>query len=170
MARAPLVVRSVVVGRHYIAAAVITTLGVFILALWGFDVLRPPPLIIIVSVLLLLGGPVIAANTFLGYPQLIVAGNRLVLKENPFAVRRLDLAGLGAAYVTKYQRRRGIHTALVFRSAVEEAAHRAAEPYPYAPEIEEAAANLTINAVVGGDIDKAEELAAEINRHRGLVA
>ena len=51
---------------------------------------------------------------------------------------------------------------------MDEAVLRAAEQYPHAPELAEAARTVDIAYIVGHDVEKGEALAAEINRHRGL--
>jgi hypothetical protein len=168
MVRAPLIVHSVIEGRRYLAALVFMLIGCVPLVLLGLGIVRPPALILIVSTALIFFGPISAANTWLGYPRLTLTGNRLILDSSYFTSKKYDLTPLGAAYVAFYPKGRGLATDLIFRSAEDEAAHRAAEKFPHAPEPTEAVEKISINAFVGHDVDKGEALAKEINAHRGF--
>jgi hypothetical protein len=108
------------------------------------------------------------ANTFLGYPQLLLSGDRLTLITAPLWDKRVDLSGLGAAYPIVQPSGRSTQMALAFRTAEEEAAHRAAEKFPHAPELSEAAITVPIGGLVGNDLEKAEAVAADINAHRSV--
>lgn len=166
--RAPLIVRSVIEGQRYRTALVVLLIGSGVFALMAFDVLRPPPTILAVAGLLVVYAPLSAANVFLGYPRLFLSGNRLTIWTNPLWPARIDLSPYGAAYAVHHSTRTGLATFLAFRTAADEAAHRAAEKYPFAPDYAEAAKTIDIGTFVGAGTARAEALAAEINAHRGL--
>jgi hypothetical protein len=166
--RPPLIVRSIVTGRRYLAGLVFMLIGCipFVFLATGFA--TPPPTIAAIAVGLIAYGPLSMANAFLGYPRLILSGDSLNIWTNPFWPTRHDLLPYGAAYAVHQKTRYGLGTALAFRTAGDEAAHRATEKFPFAPEYEEAAHTININSFVGTDTAKGEALAAEINAHRGL--
>src|SRR5262245_52287615 len=119
--KAPLVVRSVIDGRRYLMAVVFMVFGITFIVLGASGTLGLPPLVWFASIFLALWGPASAANTFLGYPRLTVSGNLLVLESSYFTAKKVDLGGLGAAYVIQYPKNRGLATELIFRTAEDEA-------------------------------------------------
>jgi hypothetical protein len=165
--RPPLLVRSVITGKRYWAAVVFMLIafvpvGLIVAGIAG------PGRILFVSAALVVLSLFSMANAFLGYPRLMLSGQNLTLWANPFWPKRMDLTPFGHAYAVHHMVRGFLQTALAFRTAEDEAAHRAAETFPQAPEYDEAAAKLPIMHFVGNDLDKAEVLAAEINAHRGI--
>lgn len=167
--RPPLIVRSVVNGRRYLTALVLALIATIPFGLLALGIARPPPTIVVVAVLLFGYSICAAANTFLGYPRLFLSGNVLTIWSNPFWPGRTDLSPYGPAYAVHRRTRAGLGTALAFRTAADEAAHRAAEKFPFGPEFEEAAKTIAIDIFVGRETEKAEALEAEINVHRGLA-
>lgn len=168
MARPPLLIRSVIAGRRYLAALIFFAVGLTPLVLLSTGVASPPGLIVLVSVFLVAFGPLSAINVFLGYPRLVLSGNQLSIWNHPFWPKRYDLWPYGEAYAVLHKTRRSLTMELAFRSAEAETAHRAAEKFPYAPEHEDADLAIPIGNFVGRDTDKADALAAEINQHRSL--
>jgi hypothetical protein len=166
--RPPLLVRSVVTGRRYLAGLVFMLIGLIPFGFLAAGFANPPPAIILVGLGLIAYGPLSMANTFLGYPRLTLTGNSLSVWTNPFWPTRTDLAPCGQAYAVHNRTRHGLGTALAFRTVADEAAHRAAEKFPFAPEFEEAAKTININSFVGIDMARGEALAAAINAHRGV--
>ncbi len=168
MSRPPLVVRSLVPARRYLTAVAISALGGMALAVAVFTGDHRLSIIGLGSFLVLVG-PGIAANTFLGYPRLVLTGDRLLIETTPFTIRRYDLDAFAEAYLAHTPGRRGMAVDLVFRTRRAEAAHRSAEKFPFAPEPGDVSLRVSVTTFVADDVDKGEALAAAINTHRGLA-
>lgn len=170
MSRPPLLVKSVARRQLYLGGLSFIALACVppLLLVLGIADFTAQPSIAVAMAGCVLYGLYLIANTYLGYPQMRLSGNRLTVVGSLFLARRYDLAGLGHAYVALYDGRYSRHAVLLFRDAAAEAAHRAAEPYPHEPEREEAAMEIPVDRFVGFDTDKGAALAAEINAHRGL--
>jgi hypothetical protein len=168
MSRPPLLVRSIVTGKRYRNAVIFLAIGLLPFALWLSGFLVPPIQIIVVGVGLIGYSVMLAANVFLEYPRLLLTGDALIISPSPFTSKRTELAGLGQAYAVHNMENGFLNTVLAFRTTEDEAAHRAAEKYPQPPETEEAELLVPIVNFVGVDTDKAEDLAKEINVHRGM--
>ena len=165
--RPPLLVRSVITPHRYRASVMFIVIALIPIGLIAAG-LAEPGRIIFVSVALIILSLLSAANAFLGYPRLRLSGQQLTLISNTLWERRMDLSPYGQAYAVHHMVRGFLQTALAFRTLADEAAHRAEEKYPQAPEYDEAAAKLSLMHLVGNDLDKAEALAREINAHRGM--
>jgi hypothetical protein len=170
LVRTPLIVRSKATRQRYFGALVFMVIACvpFVFFATGIASIEDSNTIVMIGIALFLYSLFSMANTFLGYPQLLLAGDRLTLIQAPLWDKRFDLSGLGAAYPLLTPSGRSMQMALAFRTEEEEAAHRAAEKFPHAPELSEAAITVPIGGLVGNDIDKADAVAADINAHRGF--
>lgn len=170
MSRPPLLVRSLVTRRRYLAAAVIFLIGLVPLVLLATGMADPPGAVVVAGLGLLAGGPMMAANAFLGYPRLLLSAQQLTIWNNPFWPVRHELTGYGPAYGVLHYVRGMPQTVLAFRAAEDEARHRAEEKFAFAPDYGDAALTLPTAHFVGADVEKTEALAAAINRHRDMPA
>ena len=93
MSRPPLLVRSLVTSRRYLAAAVIFLIGLVPLVLLATGMADPPGAVVVAGLGLLAGGPMMAAKPFLGYPRLLLSAQQLTTWNNPFWPARHELTG-----------------------------------------------------------------------------
>jgi hypothetical protein len=168
VSRPPLLVRSLVTGRRYLSGGLIFLIGAAPFIMLATGIAEPPGTIMIVAIGLMIYAPFMIANTFLGYPRLVLSGSQLAIWNNALWPTRHDLDGYGSAYALLHYVRGIPQAMLVFRTSDDEAEHRSAEKFRYAPEYEETALKLPIAHFVGPDVEKAEALAEAINAHRGI--
>jgi len=90
--------------------------------------------------------------------------------NTPFWAGRHELPGYGPAYGVLHYVRGMPQTVLAFRTAEDEARHRAEEKFAFAPDYGDAALTLPTAHFVGADVEKTEALAAALNRHRDMPA
>src|SRR5262245_66147126 len=100
MARPPLLVRSVAAPALYRGALFFIGIGLIppLLLVIGIADFTRAPVVLGATIGCILYGLWLAANTFLQYPRLRLAGEKLTIEASPLTVKTHDLGGLGPAY------------------------------------------------------------------------